>query len=115
MKVRKFQQGGQASMGPEAQQAAPEQGGQDPIMEIASAMQEGLANQDCGMLAQACQAFLGLLQQAQGGAPMPAPGEGQEPVFKKGGKLVRRKCSKKQDGGAFAAAAGKAGMPGQAI
>ena len=44
------------------------------------------------------------LQQSQGGgaAPMPAPGEGQEPVLKKGGKLVRRKCAKKQGGGAVA-------------
>ena len=60
MKVRKFQQGGQAPMGPEApQQAAPEQGGQDPVMEIASAMQQGLANQDCGMLAAAIAGWWG--------------------------------------------------------
>lgn len=97
MKLRKFQDGGQmvaedpnamAAGAPVEGGVAPAdagmQGGADPLMEIAQMMAQGLQAQDCNMLAQACQAFLGLLQQAQGGA------EQAQPVFKKGGKLVKR-------------------------
>ena len=91
MKLMKFQQGGQAPM-PEAA-PAPEQ---DPIMMIADMFAQGLQNQDCGMLAQGAEMFLQMISQAQGG---PAPvGEvpAGEPVFKKGGKMVKRKkCAKK--------------------
>lgn len=71
------------------------QQGEDPMMQIIQMMAEGLQNQDCQMLAEACAAFLQLVQQAQGGQPAPigeAP-QGQ-PVFKKGGKIVKRKCKK---------------------
>lgn len=72
---------------------APEQ---DPIMMIADMFAQGLQNQDCGMLAQGAEMFLQMISQAQGG---PAPvGEvpAGEPVFKKGGKMVKRKkCAKK--------------------
>lgn len=48
------------------------------------------------MLAQACEAFLSLLSQAQAPAqePIGAPVD-SEPVFKKGGKLVKRKKCRK--------------------
>lgn len=99
--VRRFQIGGQ--MGAEApveepmmaeeevmtEEPAPEQaGGQDPIMMLAQMSAQALQAQDCQMAMQVCEAFIQLIQQAQGGA---APAEPQgEPVFKKGGVLVRR-------------------------
>lgn len=88
MKVVKYQQGGAMP----AQAPAQESPQQDPLMELAKIFAQGLQNQDCQMLAQGAEMFLGLLQQAQAPAQAPvgqAP-EGQ-PVFKKGGKLVNRK------------------------
>ena len=90
--VRKFQEGGPVS--PEAApvegmpQEMPQGGGeQDPLMQITQMFAQGLQNQDCNMLAQGAQMFLQLMQaQAQGGAA-PAPGE---PIYRKGGVLVRR-------------------------
>lgn len=93
MKVVKFmQQGGAAPMPAEAPQ-----GGEDPMMQIAEVFAQGLQNQDCEMLAQGAQMFLQLVSEAMGGQPAgpvdQAP-EG-EPVFKKGGKIVKRKkCGK---------------------
>ena len=56
-------------------------------MQITQMFAQGLQNQDCNMLAQGAQMFLQLMQaQAQGGAA-PAPGE---PIYRKGGVLVRR-------------------------
>lgn len=98
-RVGKFQEGGPMpaedpamAQDPAMQEApaGPEQGGGDPLMQIAQIFMQGLQNQDCNMLAQGAQAFLQLLQQAQGGgAPQEAAPEG-EPVFRKGGVLVRR-------------------------
>lgn len=92
MKVIKFmQEGGQVAQPAPAQQPA-----QDPIMQIANTMAEGLQSGDCNLLAQACEAFLNLLSQAQ--APVQEPiGEpvDSEPVFKKGGKIIKRKKCKK--------------------
>lgn len=86
MKVVKFQQGGQA---PVAAQPAPQQ---DPLMEIAQLFSQGLQSGDCQLLAQGAEMFLSLLQQAQGPAqgPVDQVPEGQ-PVFKRGGKIIRRK------------------------
>lgn len=90
IKLRKFQEGG--AMPPqEAPQegAAPQEGGQDPIMQIAEMAAQALQSQDCELAMQVCEAFLQLVQQAQGGgAPEEAP-QG-EPVYRKGGILVRR-------------------------
>lgn len=94
--VRRYQAGGpmpaedpamaeDTSMAPEG--GAPEQGGGDPLVQLASVFAQGLQNQDCEMLAQGAQMFLQLVQQAQGGAPA---GPEQEPVFRKGGVLVRK-------------------------
>lgn len=73
----------------EAPAAPEEQGGQDPLMMIAQAAAQALQSQDCQMAMQVCQAFLQLIQQAQGGAPAPAEEPGT-PVFGKGGVLKRR-------------------------
>lgn len=93
MKIKKFQEGGQLQQPVQEPASMP---AQDPIIEIANLMAQGLQSGDCNMLAQACEAFLSLLQQAQ--APTREPIREQydsEPVFKKGGKLVKRKkCSK---------------------
>ena len=83
MVIKKFQQGG------EMPSAAPEQQ-PDVLMQIAQIFAQGLQAGDCNLLAQGAEAFLGLLQQAQGPAPVEAVPQGQ-PVFKKGGKLLKRK------------------------
>ena len=85
MKIIKFmQQGGQAPMPAEQAPA------QDPLMMLAEAAVGALQNQDCGLAMQVCEGFVSLLQQAQGPAPVEAAPQGQ-PVFKKGGKLLKRK------------------------
>ena len=84
MKITKFQQGGQAPMPAEQAPA------QDPLLQIAEMFMQGLQSGDCNLLAQGAEAFLSLLQQAQGPAPVEAAPQGQ-PVFKKGGKLLKRK------------------------
>lgn len=67
---------------------APEDGGQDPIMMLAQMSAQALQAQDCQMAMQVCQAFLQIVQEMQsGGAPAEPQGE---PVFRKGGVLVRR-------------------------
>lgn len=87
-----MQEGGSAPA-PAAQQPAAQQ---DPLVEIANMMAQGLQSGDCNILAQACEAFLSLLSQAQAPAqePIGAPVD-SEPVFKKGGKLVKRKKCRK--------------------
>lgn len=87
----KFQEGGameapveNPNAAPEAA-PAPEQGG-DPMQQLAMACQQAVETQDCNLAMQVCQA---LLQMISGGAPEgPAAPEGQQPVFKKGGKLA---------------------------
>lgn len=92
MIIKKFQEGGAvAPVDPAV--AAPEAAPADPIMQIAEMAMAALQSQDCGVAMQVCEAFVGMLQQAQGGAPagpVEAAPQG-EPVFRKGGKLIRRK------------------------
>lgn len=97
--VRKHQMGGpveqsQAAPAQEIQgapqgQEQPAEGGegQDPIQVLAEMSAQALQNQDCQAAMQVCQAFLEIVQQMQGGAPEEPQGE---PVFRKGGVLVRR-------------------------
>lgn len=92
--VKKFQQGGeipaQEPMAPEggAPEAAPADGaGQDPMMMLAEAAAQALQAQDCQIAMQVCQGLMALVQQMGGGAPQEPQGE---PVFKKGGVLLRR-------------------------
>lgn len=97
---RKFQEGGvveapqEAPVEQEATNepvAAEEQptGQEDPMMQIVQMFAEGLQKQDCQLLAQGAQMFLQLVQQSQQGGAAPQEEQGQ-PVFKKGGILVRR-------------------------
>lgn len=98
-KTRKFQVGGTMPAGapveeptveggaPAGQMASDQGGEQDPIMILAQMSAQAIQSQDCQMAMQVCQAFLEIVQQMQGGAPEEPQGE---PVFRKGGTLVRR-------------------------
>ena len=91
--IKKFQEGG--AMSPQgapqgAEQGAPEEQGagaeQDPMAMLLQAAAQALQNQDCNMAMQVCQALVQTAQQGQGGAPK----EAGQPVYRKGGRLVRR-------------------------
>lgn len=101
--VRRYQQGGpmpeEAPMEEAPMEEAPAEGGapmegqggeQDPIMMLAQAAMQALQNQDCQMAMQVCQGFIQLVQQMQGGAAPEAAAPQGEPVFRRGGVLVRR-------------------------
>lgn len=80
--------GGEAPM----EEAPMEEGapaGGDPLMQLAQMAAQALQSQDCNMAMQVCQAFMQLIQQAQGGGGAPAEPQG-EPVFKRGGKIAYR-------------------------
>lgn len=82
MKIQKLQEGGMApAPTPEEAQA------QDPMMQLVQMAQQAVEAQDCEAAMQVCEGFLQLVQSAQGGGA-PAP-EGQ-PVYKAGGKFVKR-------------------------
>ena len=88
--INKFQEGGEMAP-PEEQEpveAAPEQGGGDPMQQLIEMCAQGLQNQDCNMLAQAAQLFLQAVQGGGGGqeAAPEAPGA---PVYRRGGRLLR--------------------------
>lgn len=90
MQIKKFQMGGEMpTTNTAAQASSTETNGNDAIMQIAQLFAQGLQSGDCNLLAQGAEAFLMLLQQASAPAPMEAAPEGQ-PVFKKGGKVVKR-------------------------
>lgn len=88
LKVQKFQEGG-AMPTEEApmEQEAPVQGGgpEDAIMQMAQLAMQALQNQDCESAMAVCQAFVEMIQAQQGGGAAP-----EEPVYRAGGKLVRR-------------------------
>lgn len=83
--VKFLQEGGAAPEAAPAEQApAPEQGGGDPMEQILQAAAQAVQTQDAQLALQVCQA---IVQMAGGGAPAEqAPGE---PVYRRGGKLIR--------------------------
>lgn len=92
--IPKFQTGGEmappadgGTEGAAAPAEAPAEGG-DPMQELLAACQQALESQDCNLAMQVCQA---ILQMMGGGAQEAAPAapEGQQPVYKKGGKLSK--------------------------
>lgn len=97
--IKRFQQGGpmptEEEMPVEGSEEMPVennqmQGGQeDPMMMLAQGAAQALQSQDCQMAMQVCQGLLQLLQ-AMSQQQAPAAEETGEPVFKKGGVLVRR-------------------------
>ena len=95
-KVKKFQEGGAAPAPaaepmPAEQGAAPEQGeGEgDPLMQLAQMAAEALQSGDCNTALAVCEGFMQLVQQASQGEGGGAAPQG-EPVYKRGGTLVRR-------------------------
>lgn len=98
MKVLKYQEGG--TIPTEQPMIPPQQTQEDPIMQIANMMAQALQTGDCNIAMQACDSFLQLLTQASRESipqePVNQIPEG-EPVFKKGGKIVKRKkCGSKK-------------------
>lgn len=87
----KFQEGG---MAPQASAPAPAPA-QDPIQMLAEMAIQALQTQDCQVAMQVCEGFVQLIQQAQGAQQAPVGDQSGEVVFKKGGKMVRRKKCKK--------------------
>lgn len=95
--VKKFQQGG--PMAPEEQmpaeempaEGAPEEAAagqeQNPLVMLTQGAMQALQSQDCQIAMEVCQGLIQILQQMQGPAPEAAQGE---PVFRKGGVLLRR-------------------------
>jgi hypothetical protein len=76
MKFQKFQEGGQ--MG-------------DPMQQLIQAAAQAVQSQDCQTALQVCQALVEAASGGGGGgqqAPEEAPAE--QPVYRKGGKLLRR-------------------------
>lgn len=81
--IKKFQEGGAAP----APGAAPQQGGEDPTAMLMQGAQQAVQNQDCQIAIQVCQMVLEMLGGGgaeAGGAPP------SEPVYRRGGRLVRR-------------------------
>ena len=76
---------------PAEQGAAPEQGGGegDPLMQLAQMAAEALQSGDCNTALAVCEGFMQLVQEASQGQGGEAVPQG-EPVYKRGGTLVRR-------------------------
>lgn len=90
MKIQRYQAGGAAPT--PVSTPAPEQApAQDPLMQLAEIFAQGLETQDCAMLAEGANIFLQLISQASGPGPVDAAPEA--PVFRRGGKMVK-KCRK---------------------
>ena len=83
MKIKKFQMGGQVA--PVEAAPAPEQGGQDQIMaqleQMAMEIIQSVGPEGAAVLAEM---IMAMLQQGGGATPV------QQPVFRRGGKLVRK-------------------------
>ena len=93
MKLKaKYQTGGPMPTGAPAQ--AP-QGGEDPTAMLLQGAQQAVQGQDCEMAMQVCQMLIEAL--GGGGSPQeaapqetaPAP-EQSEPIYRRGGRLIRR-------------------------
>lgn len=90
-KTRKFQDGGQMTPAEAAPAPAPEQGGQDQMMaqleQMAMEIIQSMGPEGAAMLAEM---IMAMLQQQ---APVGAPAEQGQPVFRKGGRIAgyRRK------------------------
>lgn len=98
--VAKFQEGGAMPESAPAEQApkqAPEQapaegGGQDPISQLLQLATQAIDGQDCEAAMAVCQGFVQLVQAQAGGGGAGGSGAAPagEPVYKKGGKIVKR-------------------------
>lgn len=86
--VKYLQEGGVSpEAAPEEAAPAPEQAGGSPEEQIIQAAAQAVQTQDANLALQVCQA---LVEMAGGGAQQaPAAPEGQQPVYKKGGKFSK--------------------------
>lgn len=86
--IKKFQEGGAAP----APEAAPQQGGEDPTAMLMQGAQQAVQNQDCQIAIQVCQMVLEMLggAPAEAGGPEAGGAPPSEPVYRRGGRLVRR-------------------------
>lgn len=94
--VKKFQDGGAVApetggqeMPQEGASQEAQAGQEDPLMQIAQMAAQALQSRDCQTAMQVCEAFMQIVQQAQGGAPQEEAPQG-EPVYRRGGTLVKR-------------------------
>lgn len=90
--VKFLQEGGampaeDPAMAEQSAPAVPEQGGGDPLAQLAEMAMQALQSQDSQLAMQVCEMLVQMLQQAQGGTPASTP---EEPVFRKGGKIAYR-------------------------
>ena len=87
--IKKFQEGG-AAPAPEA--AAPQQGSEDPTAMLMQGAQQAVQNQDCQIAIRVCQMVLEMLSgaPAEEGGPEAGGAPQSEPVYRRGGRLVRR-------------------------
>lgn len=87
--IKKFQEGGAA---PAPKAAAPQQGGEDPTAMLMQGAQQAVQNQDCQIAIQVCQMVLEMLggASAEEGGPEAGGAPQSEPVYRRGGRLVRR-------------------------
>ena len=86
--IKKFQEGGAA---PAPKAAAPQQGGEDPTAMLMQGAQQAVQNQDCQIAIQVCQMVLEMLgAPAEEGEPGAGGAPQSEPVYRRGGRLVRR-------------------------
>lgn len=87
--IKKFQEGGAA---PAPKAAAPQQGGEDPTAMLMQGAQQAVQNQDCQIAIQVCQMVLEMLggAPAEEGEPEAGGAPQSEPVYRRGGRLVRR-------------------------
>lgn len=94
--INYYQEGG--AMAPEGapMEGAPAEmgGGEDPGAMLMQGASQALETQDCNVAMQVCQMVLELMGGgAEGGEPMPeeaAPAPEGEPVYRRGGVLLRR-------------------------
>lgn len=96
LKFRKFQEGGsmepqdtpQGTPGEQTEQ--PQEGQEDPMAQLIQAAAQAVQSQDCQTAMQVCQVLVQMAQQGAGNAPAESPASEGEPVYRAGGKLVRR-------------------------
>lgn len=93
LKIKKYQEGGPMPAEEAPMEQAPAEGGapaggspEDALMQMAQLAMQALQNQDCDSAMAVCQAFVEMIQAQQGGGGA-AP---EEPVYRAGGRLVRR-------------------------
>ena len=86
-KTKKFQTGGAVTPNDETTTPAPQEGG-DPITELVNLAQQALESQNCEAAMAVCEGFMMLVTQSDQSQTPPPPTD--EPVYRKGGTLLRR-------------------------